>query len=60
VPVVPPIPFDQARTLNQLLGYVRRIMLARSTVLTQHQRRPGWTTVAETMVGTEGNFLVRP
>jgi len=56
VPVAPLTRFYPVRTQTQLRGYVRPGSLAGTTVLIQKQQGAAWPTVAQTTVGTDGDF----
>jgi len=57
VPVAPLARFYPTRTADQLHGYVRPTTLAGASVLIQKQQGTAWPTVAQTTVGTDGDFL---
>src|SRR5439155_1171605 len=59
VPVAPLARFYPPSTRDQLHGYVRPATLAGAAVLIQKQQGTAWSTVGQTTVGADGDFLAK-
>jgi hypothetical protein len=59
LPVASLVRFYPTTSQVQLRGYLRPDTLAGAKVTVQRQDGPGWSTVAQTTVDPEGNFVVR-